>query len=189
VLSTEEWTVLASIASSSVVAAFLTYFFKVRAESQERSAAKQALQAEIDHIEEHARGYLRIATPRSPSWRPSTLIYPHAITRLIALGAVNAKATRSILTFYNHAHSFSRSLDMVEEVRGTAGYEREARRALIKATLLVPASHIQELLREPVLLPYLRYLQKRARVYGDRMPVDAVRRELQLVPGTPFLGF
>jgi hypothetical protein len=187
-LSAAEWTVATSVGTSSVVAAFVTYWLKARGEERQRSAAKQALQAEIDHIEEHARGYLRIGTPRAPSWRPSTMIFPQALTRLTALGAMHRGAVAALLAYYGNVEAFSRSLDMVDEHMGTSRHQREVERALIKATLLVSAEHIQELLGEPSLNPYRRHLQKRVDVHGNRMPLDKVRRELALVPGTPFIN-
>jgi|ERR1051325_5778244 hypothetical protein len=187
----EQWLPLAvGFLGGSVVATLITAYFKARSEFKQQSSMKQALLAEVDHAEEGARGYLILTSPRAPIWRPSKLLYPHAATSLMELGAVNAPTMAALLTYYDHIESFSRALDAVSEAQGDdQRFREEAGRAVMKASLLVSIEHVRDRLADPSIEAGLRQLlEDRVRTYGDEMPVDVVRHRLRMILGTPFVG-
>jgi len=170
------WFILiASIATSSVVSAFISYAFKVAGERRERAAVKAALRAEIDDAADLAEAYLKVSTPKQPIWRPSTLLYANAMTRLLGQGVLTHDAIRALIRYYRFVDDFIRALDLAADKQEMIGA------ALVKATSLVSAAHLRALRADAAAAALHEKIDERLTTYGDRMPYDIVLAELGLL--------
>lgn len=143
------WAVLTGGLAGAVVTTFIQWWMRTAAEDKQRSAAKQAIQAEIEHAADCARGYLKPKAVSSPGWRVSTALYAHCIPTLLSLGVVNRESAKVLLDYYNQVEAFNRSLDAIADHHGAISASNEVWRARLKALLLVPAKTLNAFAETP----------------------------------------
>jgi hypothetical protein len=178
-----------AILGGSVLAALITLGITAHREGakteREFTAAKRAIQAELDSAAKHAHGYLKPDAIRAVGWRASTLVYESVFPKLLSLSVVTRDATDALINYYQNVESFNRSLDQIAEYKATDRENfasREAGRAILKAIPMTSSQNLRAVLALSECEPGVRAeIETKLLKYEGRTLYDVARHELSLL--------
>lgn len=138
------------VLSSSVLATVLGLLVTVVRErwrrEEELTAAKRAIQAEMDSAAMHGSGYLQPGAVKAVGWRASTLIYESVFPKLLGLSAVTHDAADAVINYYQNVDSFNRSVDQIADHEANERREKarqEVGRADLKAMQMTSSENLR----------------------------------------------